>query len=216
MDKINHKTIEARLKTYVSSQANERLSALPHALSVAQFTSEICTHPELGLAATEAVIRLEKFGPYEIGQGEGVSTVKILVRQIANAMILDMLTTSTLETHRSSDRLLTGPNYGHGGELCNQILDFRRSHLSRDCTQYRCWFLPGVQRRENYGFTEKFELTNRDSHPRRKHRSDSNSTSRVRRLGRDEGWDTVPADIWYDYVFMLLPQAEDFADLSRP
>jgi P-type Na+/K+ transporter len=96
----NHKREEKCPEKHVSGQATEKLSALPHALSVDQFMSEVCTHPELGLTAADAEMRLQKFGPNEIDQGEGVSATKILVRQIANAMILVMLATLSFEIQR--------------------------------------------------------------------------------------------------------------------
>lgn len=115
MAKVNHQDGGGYPGKHGSGQANELLSALPHALSMEQFMSEVCTHQELGLAASEAAFRLEKFGPNGIDKGEGVSVTKILVRQIANAMILVIPTTSPLKTHRSSDPGVTGPDYSHGG-----------------------------------------------------------------------------------------------------
>lgn len=73
---------------HISGQANEPLSLPPHALSHDDFVSEIQGKRIDGLTADEAKSRLEKYGPNELDDGPGVQPLKILVRQVANAMIL--------------------------------------------------------------------------------------------------------------------------------
>jgi Na+-exporting ATPase len=75
----------------ISGQANKPLSRPPHALSYTTVIQEINANPEDGLSAAEARLRLEEYGPNELGDQGGVSVVKILVRQVANAMILVLI-----------------------------------------------------------------------------------------------------------------------------
>jgi magnesium-transporting ATPase (P-type) len=49
---------------------------------------ELNTELDEGLAPDEASRRLEHYGPNQLDEGEGVSVVKIFVRQVANAMML--------------------------------------------------------------------------------------------------------------------------------
>lgn len=76
------------LEGHVSGQANRPLSNPAHALSPQGLAAEICTDMREGLSAGEASSRLEEYGPNELDDGPGVQPAKILLRQIANAMIL--------------------------------------------------------------------------------------------------------------------------------
>lgn len=82
---------------HVSGQANEKLSALPHELSAEQAAQEIGANLEDGLTTSEAESRLQKYGRNELDDGPGVSPVKILIRQVANAMTLVKRTTRICE-----------------------------------------------------------------------------------------------------------------------
>ena len=75
-------------EAHVSGQANKPLSLPPHALSSEAVSREIGADSEDGLTAVEAKSRLEEYGRNELGDGAGVNPVRILVRQIANAMML--------------------------------------------------------------------------------------------------------------------------------
>ena len=75
-------------ENHVSGQANKPLSAPAHALSYDAVTGEIGANKEDGLTTAEAKSRLEEFGRNELDDGPGVQPVKILVRQVANAMML--------------------------------------------------------------------------------------------------------------------------------
>ena len=81
---------------HVSGQANEPLSGLPHTLTIEQICTEINVDSKDGLTAQEAKGRLEKYGKNELDDGPGVSPVKILIRQVANAMTLVKRTISTV------------------------------------------------------------------------------------------------------------------------
>ncbi|KAL4885491.1 hypothetical protein BJY04DRAFT_134785 [Aspergillus karnatakaensis] len=52
---------------------------------------EIGTKIDEGLTKDEAARRLQQYGPNKLDEGEGVSVVKILVRQVANAMMLVLI-----------------------------------------------------------------------------------------------------------------------------
>lgn len=73
---------------HVSGQANEPTSQLPHELPAEKLAEEIGANLSDGLTSQEAKQRLEKFGQNELDNGPGVSPVKILIRQVANAMTL--------------------------------------------------------------------------------------------------------------------------------
>lgn len=107
---------------HVSGQANEALSALPHTLTVDQILNEIGTDRESGLTAAEAKTRLEKYGKNELDDGPGVSPVKILIRQVANAMTLVKRTICPDDTYTFSDPTLLGPHSSHGGQFWNWLL----------------------------------------------------------------------------------------------
>jgi magnesium-transporting ATPase (P-type) len=85
------KDVELALKNHVSGQSNKPLTKPAHALPHDQVVSEIHTSPDDGLTTTEAKSRLDEYGRNEIGDRGGVNITKILVRQIANAMILVLI-----------------------------------------------------------------------------------------------------------------------------
>lgn len=92
---------QAELANHVSGQANnEMLSRPAHALPVTQVIEEMSANPEDGLTESEVGTRLEKYGRNELGDAEGVNPGKILVRQVANAMTLVMLTTPRVRERR--------------------------------------------------------------------------------------------------------------------
>lgn len=64
------------------------LSRPAHSLPYDEVLSELQTKLDDGLTTEEAKARLEKYGPNKLDEGEGISMVKILVRQVANAMML--------------------------------------------------------------------------------------------------------------------------------
>ncbi|EQL34682.1 Na+-exporting ATPase, variant [Blastomyces dermatitidis ATCC 26199] len=76
-----------------SSNGEEKgLLSLPaHSLSYDTVIRELGTDPEDGLSIEEAKRRLETYGPNQLEGGEGVSIVKILVSQVANAMMLVLI-----------------------------------------------------------------------------------------------------------------------------
>ncbi|KAL4794409.1 hypothetical protein BDV19DRAFT_390249 [Aspergillus venezuelensis] len=67
------------------------LSRPAHALSYEDILNELKVNSEEGLSGAEAKKRLELYGPNELEGGEGVSLAKIVIRQIANAMMLVLI-----------------------------------------------------------------------------------------------------------------------------
>ncbi|KAL2041373.1 hypothetical protein N7G274_005755 [Stereocaulon virgatum] len=78
-------------EAHVSGQANKPLSLPPHALSSEAVSREIGADSEDGLTAVEAKSRLEAHGRNELGDAAGVNPARILIRQIANAMMLVLI-----------------------------------------------------------------------------------------------------------------------------
>jgi len=81
----------ATLEGHVSGQANKPLSLPAHSLTLEQVVDELKTETWSGLDDAEAKRRLEEYGPNELGEAEGVSVVKILIAQVANAMTLVLI-----------------------------------------------------------------------------------------------------------------------------
>ncbi|KAI9042341.1 cation-translocating P-type ATPase [Aspergillus affinis] len=67
------------------------LSKPAHSLSYEDVLRELSVNSEEGLTNAEVKQRLSKYGPNELEGGEGVSMVKIIIRQIANAMMLVLI-----------------------------------------------------------------------------------------------------------------------------
>ncbi|KAE8156878.1 hypothetical protein BDV40DRAFT_305670 [Aspergillus tamarii] len=67
------------------------LSQSAHTLPYDVVISELGTKSEEGLSSEEAKQRLHKYGPNKLEEGDGVSVIKILIRQVANAMMLVLI-----------------------------------------------------------------------------------------------------------------------------
>jgi Na+-exporting ATPase len=93
---------------HISGQANTPLSLPPHALSCEVFLAELAVNSEHGLSSHDADERLRIHGHNELDNGPGVQPLKILVKQIANAMILVKPSTVLLHDHSFSDPVLPG------------------------------------------------------------------------------------------------------------
>lgn len=102
----------------MSGQANKPMSQPAHSLTCEELTTEMNASPEDGLTAQEAQKRLEEYGRNELDEGPGVQPFKILLRQVANAMMLVKSPNSCVK----NTFFLTfsvGARYGHGGILRN-------------------------------------------------------------------------------------------------
>ncbi|KAH7112545.1 sodium P-type ATPase-like protein [Dendryphion nanum] len=82
---------DAPLEGHVSGQSNRPLSLPAHSLTLQQVVDELRTETWSGLDAAEARRRLDDYGTNELGEVEGVSVVKILIAQVANAMTLVLI-----------------------------------------------------------------------------------------------------------------------------
>ncbi|KAB8289655.1 hypothetical protein EYC80_010568 [Monilinia laxa] len=76
---------------HVSGQSNKPLTKPAHALGYEIVAQELEANLEDGLTDAEAKTRLELYGKNELDDGPGVQPVKILIHQVANAMILVLI-----------------------------------------------------------------------------------------------------------------------------
>ncbi|KAJ5722238.1 hypothetical protein N7488_000273 [Penicillium malachiteum] len=74
-----------------NTSAHPYLSNPPHYLTFEDVINELGTNSDDGLTSNEAKQRLEKYGENMIEGGEGVSFAKIVIRQVANAMVLILI-----------------------------------------------------------------------------------------------------------------------------
>lgn len=81
---------KAKTKGSKSSDATSQsyLSQPAHSLSFDDVIQELRTNSDDGLTSSEAKGRIEKYGENMLEGDEGVSFAKIVIRQIANAMML--------------------------------------------------------------------------------------------------------------------------------
>lgn len=79
-------------ESHVSGQSNKPISLPAHALPHNAVADELGADVQDGLTAADASSRLEEYGRNELDDGPGVQPAKILVRQIANAMMLVSVT----------------------------------------------------------------------------------------------------------------------------
>ncbi|GAW25574.1 putative potassium sodium efflux P-type fungal-type [Rosellinia necatrix] len=76
---------------HVSGQANTPISRPAHALTYAQVIQELSSDATNGLSSNAAQRRLEELGQNVLGESEGVSPLRIIIAQIANAMTLVLI-----------------------------------------------------------------------------------------------------------------------------
>ncbi|KAJ5946160.1 hypothetical protein N7454_002999 [Penicillium verhagenii] len=74
-----------------NSISHPYLSSPPHHLTFEDVINELGSNSDDGLTTAEAKNRLEKYGENMLEGGEGVSFAKIIIRQIANAMMLILI-----------------------------------------------------------------------------------------------------------------------------
>lgn len=79
------------LEGHVSGQSNRPLSRPAHSLSLQQVVDELKTDTWSGLDDAEAKRRIDDYGTNELEEVEGVSVIKILVAQVANAMTMVLI-----------------------------------------------------------------------------------------------------------------------------
>lgn len=76
--------------SYMSGSENAGMDVknAPWTLTIEQAASAFETNTTSGITHDEAKKRLEIYGPNQLDQGEGVSMIKVFLRQVCNAMIL--------------------------------------------------------------------------------------------------------------------------------
>lgn len=75
------------------------LSSPPHNLTFEDVINELGTNSDDGLTTENVKQRLEKYGQNMLEGGESVSFAKIIIRQIANAMMLVRIQISNSTHH---------------------------------------------------------------------------------------------------------------------
>lgn len=100
----------------VDASTIQPLSQPAHTLSPKATLEELSTNADEGLSSQDAQKRLEEHGLNELEGGEGVSFAKIVIRQIANAMMLvsSSLFFTVMEVY-TDVLVMKGPYYCHGG-----------------------------------------------------------------------------------------------------
>jgi Na+-exporting ATPase len=79
---------QAQVASSQGSNDTINLFQSAHALTFHDVLNQLGTNCEDGLTSSEAKQRLEQYGENMLEGDEGVSLAKIVIRQIANAMIL--------------------------------------------------------------------------------------------------------------------------------
>ncbi|CAG7927826.1 unnamed protein product [Penicillium olsonii] len=75
----------------ISGSGASPLSQPAHTLPYEAVIKKLGTEVDEGLSTEEASRRLQEYGPNKLDEGEGVSVIKIFVRQVANAMMLVLI-----------------------------------------------------------------------------------------------------------------------------
>jgi magnesium-transporting ATPase (P-type) len=114
------KELNEKLNNHQSGQSNDPISGPAHTLSFDDVVKELNSSAIDGLTPEEAKKRLDQYGKNELDNGPGVNPVRILVRQIANAM---MLVSSVVYIRARTPRLIApGAFLGHGRVFWNWFL----------------------------------------------------------------------------------------------
>lgn len=75
----------------MSGQSNKPMSKPAHALERDVLIQELGADAENGFSKATAAEKLQEYGRNELDDGPGVQPIKILIRQIANAMMLVLI-----------------------------------------------------------------------------------------------------------------------------
>ena len=75
----------------MSGQSNKPMSKPAHALDRDTLVQELGADAENGFSKFQASEKLNEFGRNELDDGPGVQPIKILIRQVANAMMLVLI-----------------------------------------------------------------------------------------------------------------------------
>lgn len=73
---------------HVSGQSNKPLPEMPHSISAADVAKHLDVNTQTGLTAEDAARRRVELGPNELLKEKNAQPLKILTRQVLNAMTL--------------------------------------------------------------------------------------------------------------------------------
>ena len=79
------------MENHISGQGNTELTKPAHALQIDDIVAQLESDVDSGLSKSEAISRHSQYGPNELDDGPGVQPIKILIRQVANAMMLVLI-----------------------------------------------------------------------------------------------------------------------------
>ena len=79
------------MENHISGQGNTELTKPTHALQIDDIVAQLESDVDSGLSKSEATSRHSQYGPNELDDGSGVQPIKILIRQVANAMMLVLI-----------------------------------------------------------------------------------------------------------------------------
>jgi P-type Na+/K+ transporter len=79
------------MDNHVSGQSNKTLSKPAHSLKSYDIVEQLQTNVENGLTESLVQQRLQDYGRNELDEGPGVQPLKILLHQVANAMMLVLI-----------------------------------------------------------------------------------------------------------------------------
>ena len=130
------------LAAHVSGQSNKPISKPAHSLSFDEVLKELGGSGLDGLSDGEADKRLTEYGKNELDNGPGVNPVKILVRQIANAMMLVSTNPGTVLNSTNG----AGPSTWHGCLVRHRIIHRRWCRSWHHHLKHRDWFHAGILR----------------------------------------------------------------------
>ena len=99
----------------VTGYGNKPLSRPAHALAWEAVAHEVDTNTQGGLTASEAQARLDQYGRNDIGNASSTSAVRVLLKQVANAMTFVRL---SVILHASSDADRLDDVDPHSGDGC--------------------------------------------------------------------------------------------------
>ena len=118
-------------KADVDAAQLQPLSQPAYCLSYQDVLKELSTDAEEGLSSGEAQRRLDQHGHNELEGGESVSFAKIIIRQIANAMMLVRIPHPNSPANPHLYKKLKanwikkkkGPDYCHGSQFRYPVMD---------------------------------------------------------------------------------------------
>lgn len=79
------------MENHRSGSSNKELTNVAHALELNDLVRQLEADTENGLTKADAASRVQQYGRNELDDGPGVQPIKILISQVANAMMLVLI-----------------------------------------------------------------------------------------------------------------------------